>query len=75
MDERYRKPSHSKSEALIAATAVLGRRPPKNTGDGGPRAEWRDNHWRVWLGEGWVDLSDELDVVGLSEDLQVSDEG
>ena len=64
------KPNHTKNDAVLKAADVAGRRPQRGVpGAGGPRAEWRDTHWRVWLHDGWVDLDNDLEVIAVSEEF------
>ena len=63
------KPTRSRNEAILRASDHIGRRPPKEHQLSATRAEWRDSHWRVWLFDGWVDLDDELNPIGSSEEF------
>lgn len=64
------KPSHSKNDAVIKAFSLVGKRPPRTLPSSGEQAEWRKTHWRVWVFEGWIDLADDLSMLGSSEDLK-----
>ncbi|MDX9722718.1 MAG: hypothetical protein RBU37_18365 [Myxococcota bacterium] len=64
-----KRPSRNKREAVLAAAAILGKRPPKELPQSGANAEWRGNHWRIWMLDGWVDLDDSLAFLAASEEL------
>jgi len=62
--------SRTKSDAIIKAFSLVGKRPPKSLPNTGEQAEWRENHRRVWVFEGWIDLAADLTLIGTSEDLK-----
>ncbi len=63
------KPSRTKMEALLKASDLLGRRPPKDMQSLRGKTEWRENHWRVWILDGWIDLDDSLELIKASEEF------